>query len=89
MPLAARHFRALGTNRSRQLLSCPANRLQWPVDDDSRSGGNQGRLTPRFRAVGCRKGGKQLLNTARGLVRCNELVVHDPSEFFRTRFGAL
>ena len=62
-------------------------------------GAIQSRLTPVFRAVGHRKGSKQLLNTSAGLVRTvirNELIVHgavpssgsqrtdDHSEFFRT-----
>jgi len=55
----------------------------------------------RFRAVGHHKGSKQLLNTSAGLVPTvvrNELIVarssgsvqrtNNPSEFFRTRFGA-
>jgi hypothetical protein len=52
-----------------QLLSCPANRLRWPVVGDSRSGSNQGRAHSRFHAVGHRRGGKQLLNTTMRLAR--------------------
>jgi hypothetical protein len=62
-----------------QLLSCPANRLRWPVVGDSRPGGNQGGAHTRFRAVGHRKVSKQLLNTSAGLVPTvvrNELIVH-------------
>jgi hypothetical protein len=74
-------------------LSCPENRLPWPVVGDSRSEGKQGGLTAVVRGVGHRKGGKQLLNTSAGLVRTvvrNELIVHGAapssghSEFFRT-----
>src|SRR6516164_5795481 len=73
----------------------------WPIVSDSRSGGNQGGAYSRFRAVGHRKGSKQLLNISAGLVRTvvrNEPIVHghlvqfqrtnNPSEFFRARFGA-
>ena len=51
----------------------------WPIVSDSRSGGNQGGAYSRFRAVGHRKGSKQLLNISAGLVRRvvhNELIVH-------------
>jgi len=80
-------------------MSCPANRLRWPVVGDSRSRGKQVAHT-RFRPVGHRKGSKQLLNTSAGLVRTRlfamNLIVHgmvplsgsqrtnDHSEFFRT-----
>jgi hypothetical protein len=60
-------------------LQLPANRLSWPVVDDSRPGGNQGAAGTRFCAVGHRKGSKQLLNTNAGLVRTvvrNEGVVN-------------
>jgi hypothetical protein len=62
-----------------QLLTCLQAGYGWPVVGDSRSGGKQGGLTPVFRAVGHRKGSKQLLNSSAGLVRTvvrNELIVH-------------